>query len=89
MTYFEFIQGFGTPGREDDDLFPDKTDPFRDAQEKLEEMVDEGIFDEVDADTAAEIVDMVATEDFDLDWDGSVKLWEWFEDTYDFTEASA
>ncbi len=89
MTYFEFIQGFGTPGREDDDLFPDKTDPFRDAQEKLEEMVDEGIFDEVDADTAAEIVDMVATEEFDLDWDGSVKLWEWFEDTYDFTEASA
>lgn len=89
MTYFEFIQGFGTPGREDDDLFPDKTDPFRDAQEKLEEMVDEGLFDEVDADTAAEIVDMVATEEFDLDWDGSVKLWEWFEDTYDFTEASA
>lgn len=89
MTYFEFIQGFGTPGREDDDLFPDKTDPFRDAQEKLEEMVDEGIFDEVDADTAAEIVDMVATEEFDIDWDGSVKLWEWFEDTYDFTEASA
>lgn len=89
MTYFEFIQGFGTPGREDDDLFPDKTDPFRDAQEKLEEMVDEGIFDEIDADTAAEIVDMVATEEFDLDWDGSVKLWEWFEDTYDFTEASA
>ena len=56
---------------------------------KLTQMVDEGIFDEVDADTAAEIVDMVATEEFDLDWDGSVKLWEWFEEKYDFTEASA
>lgn len=89
MTYFEFIQGFGTPGREDDDPFHDRPDPFWDAQRKLTQMVDEGIFDEVDADTAAEIVDMVATEDFDLDWDGSVKLWEWFEDTYDFTEASA
>lgn len=89
MNFFEYTQGFHPHAGEDDDLFPDKTDPFRDAQEKLEEMVDEGIFDEVDADTAAEIVDMVATEDFDLDWDGSVKLWEWFEDTYDFTEASA
>lgn len=89
MTYFEFIQGFGTPGREDDDCFPDRPDPFWEAQRKLTQMVDEGIFDEVDADTAAEIVDMVATEEFDLDWDGSVKLWEWFEDTYDFTEASA
>lgn len=89
MTYFEFIQGFGTPGREDDDCFPDRPDPFWDAQRKLTQMVEEGIFDEVDADTAAEIVDMVATEEFDLDWDGSVKLWEWFEDTYDFTEASA
>lgn len=89
MTYFEFIQGFGTPGREDDDCFPDRPDPFWDAQRKLTQMVNEGIFDEVDADTAAEIVDMVATEEFDLDWDGSVKLWEWFEDTYDFTEASA
>ena len=89
MTYFEFIQGFGTPGREDDDCFPDRLDPFWDAQRKLTQMVEEGIFDEVDADTAAEIVDMVATEEFDLDWDGSVKLWEWFEDTYDFTEASA
>ena len=89
MTYFEFIQGFGTPGREDDDCFPDRPDPFWDAQRKLTQMVEEGIFDEVDADTAAEIVDMVATEEFDLDWDGSVKLWEWFENTYDFTEASA
>ena len=89
MTYFEFIQGFGTPGREDDDCFPDRPDPFWDAQRKLNQMVEEGIFDEVDADTAAEIVDMVATEEFDLDWDGSVKLWEWFENTYDFTEASA
>lgn len=90
MTYFEFIQGFGTPGREDDDLFPDKTDPFRDAQEKLEEMVDEGIFDEVDADTASEIVEQVATSDeFDFDFDRTVQLWEWFEDAYDFTEASA
>lgn len=73
---------------DDDELFA-RPDPFWDAQRKLTQMVDEGIFDEVDADTAAEIVDMVATEEFDLDWDGSVKLWEWFEDTYDFTEASA
>lgn len=56
MTYFEFIQGFGTPGREDDDCFPDRPDPFWDAQRKLTQMVDEGIFDEVDADTASEIV---------------------------------
>lgn len=53
-------------------------------------MVDEGIFDEVDADTAAEIVEQVATSDeFDFDFDRTVQLWEWFEDTYDFTEASA
>lgn len=73
---------------DDDDLFA-RPDPFWDAQMKLTQMVDEGIFDEVDADTASEIVDMVATEDFDLDWDGSVKLWEWFEEKYEFTEASA
>lgn len=73
---------------DDDDLFA-RPDPFWDAQMKLTQMVDEGIFDEVDADTAAEIVDMVATEEFDLDWDGSVKLWEWFEEKYEFTEASA
>lgn len=73
----------------DDDDFFARPDPFWDAQRKLTQMVEEGIFDEVNADTAAEIVDMVATEEFDLDWDGSVKLWEWFEDTYDFTEASA
>nr|DAU70513.1 MAG TPA: hypothetical protein [Caudoviricetes sp.] len=66
-----------------------KPDLVWEARQKLTRMVDEGIFDEVDADTAAEIVDMVATEEFDLDWDGSVKLWEWFEDKYDFTEASA
>lgn len=66
-----------------------KPDLVWEARQKLTQMVEEGIFDEVDADTAAEIVDMVATEEFDLDWDGSVKLWEWFEDKYDFTEASA
>lgn len=74
---------------DDDDFFPERPDPFQDAKRKITQMMDEGIFDEVDADTAAEIVDMVATEEFDLDWDGSVKLWEWFEDKYDFTEASA
>lgn len=89
MNFFEYTQGFHPHAGEDDDLWPDRPDPFWDAQRKLTQMVDEGIFDEVDADTAAEIVDMVATEEFDLDWDGSVKLWEWFEDTYDFTEASA
>ena len=90
MTYFEFIQGFGTPGREDDDCFPDRPDPFWDAQRKLTQMVDEGIFDEVDADTASEIVEQVATSDeFDLDFDRTVQLWEWFEEKYEFTEASA
>lgn len=90
MTYFEFIQGFGTPGREDDDFFPERPDPFQDAKRKLTQMVDEGIFDEVDADTASEIVEQVATSDeFDFDFDRTVQLWEWFEDTYDLTEASA
>lgn len=89
MNFFEYTQGFHPHAGEDDDLFPDRPDPFWDAQRKLNQMVEEGIFDEVDADTAAEIVDMVATEEFDLDWDGSVKLWEWFEERYDFTEASA
>lgn len=87
MCFITYRPGFHMKP-DDDDLFA-RPDPFWDAQRKLTQMVDEGIFDEVDADTAAEIVDIVATEDFDLDWDGSVKLWEWFEDTYDFTEASA
>lgn len=87
MCFITYRPGFHMKP-DDDDLFA-RPDPFWDAQRKLTQMVDEGIFDEVDADTAAEIVDMVATEEFDLDWDGSVKLWEWFEDTYDFTEASA
>lgn len=87
MCFITYRPGFHMKP-DDDDLFA-RTDPFWDAQMKLTQMVDEGIFDEVDADTAAEIVDKVATEDFDLDWDGSVKLWEWFEEKYDFTEASA
>lgn len=87
MCFITYRPGFHMKP-DDDELFA-RPDPFWDAQRKLNQMVDEGIFDEVDADTAAEIVDMVATEEFDLDWDGSVKLWEWFEDTYDFTEASA
>lgn len=87
MCFITYRPGFHMKP-DDDDLFA-RPDPLWDAQRKLAQMVDEGIFDEVDADTAAEIVDMVATEEFDLDWDGSVKLWEWFEDTYDFTEASA
>lgn len=87
MCFITYRPGFHMKP-DDDELFA-RPDPFWDAQRKLTQMVDEGIFDEVDADTAAEIVDMVATEEFDLDWDGSVKLWEWFEDTYDFTEASA
>ena len=53
-------------------------------------MVDEGIFDEVDADTASEIVEQIATSDeFDFDFDRTVQLWEWFEAKYEFTEASA
>nr|DAL32421.1 MAG TPA_asm: hypothetical protein [Caudoviricetes sp.] len=87
MCFITYRPGFYMKP-DDDDLFA-RPDPFWDAQRKLTQMVEEGIFDEVDADTAAEIVDMVATEEFDLDWDGSVKLWEWFEDKYDFTEASA
>lgn len=87
MCFITYRPGFHMKP-DDDDLFA-RPDPFWDAQRKLAQMVEEGIFDEVDADTAAEIVDMVATEEFDLDWDGSVKLWEWFEDKYDFTEASA
>lgn len=87
MCFITYRPGFHMKP-DDDDLFA-RPDPFWDAQRKLTQMVDEGIFDEVDADTAAEIVDMVATEEFDLDWDGSVKLWEWFEEKYDFTEASA
>lgn len=87
MCFITYRPGFHMKP-DDDDLFA-RPDPFWDAQRKLTQMVDEGIFDEVDADTAAEIVDMVATEEFDLDWDGSVKLWEWFEEKYEFTEASA
>ena len=87
MCFITYRQGFHMKP-DDDDLYA-RPDPFWDAQRKLTQMVYEGIFDEVDADTAAEIVDMVATEEFDLDWDGSVKLWEWFEEKYDFTEASA
>lgn len=87
MCFISYRPGFHMKP-DDDDLFA-RPDPFWDAQMKLTQMVDEGIFDEVDADTAAEIVDKVATEDFDLDWDGSVKLWEWFEEKYEFTEASA
>lgn len=87
MCFITYRPGFHM--KPDDDDFFARPDPFWDAQRKLMRMVDEGIFDEVDADTAAEIVDKVATEDFDLDWDGSVKLWEWFEEKYEFTEASA
>lgn len=67
-----------------------KPDLVWEARQKLMRMVDEGIFDEVDADTASEIVEKVATSDeFDLDFDDTVKLWEWFEEKYEFTEASA
>lgn len=67
-----------------------KPDLVWEARQKLTQMVDEGIFDEVDADTASEIVEQVATSDeFDFDFDRTVQLWEWFEDKYDFTEASA
>lgn len=67
-----------------------KPDLVWEARQKLTQMVNEGIFDEVDADTASEIVEQVATSDeFDFDFDRTVQLWEWFEDTYDFTEASA
>lgn len=67
-----------------------KPDLVWEARQKLTQMVNEGIFDEVDADTASEIVEKVATSDeFDLDFDRTVQLWEWFEEKYDFTEASA
>lgn len=50
-------------------------------------MLDDGVFDDVDADTASEIVEKVATSDeFDLDFDNTVKLWEWFEETYDLCD---
>ena len=89
MCFITYRHGFHMKP-DDDDFLPDRPDPFQDAKRKITQMMDEGIFDEVDADTAAEIVDKVATEDFGLDWDGSVKLWEWVEDTYDFeAEASA
>ena len=83
MNFLEYTQGFHPHAGEDDDLFPGRSDPFWDAKRKLNQMLDDGVFDDVDADTASEIVEKVATEEFDLDWDGSVKLWEWFEDTYD------
>jgi len=67
-----------------------KPDLVWEARQKLTQMVNEGIFDEVDADTASEIVEKVATSDeFDFDFDRTVQLWEWFEEKYDFTEASA
>lgn len=84
MRYSEFVQGFGTPCRDDDDLFPDHPNPFSEAQRTLDQMLDDGVFDDVDADTASEIVEKVATSDeFDLDFDNTVKLWEWFESTYE------
>lgn len=67
-----------------------KPDLVWEARQKLTQMVEEGIFDEVDADKASEIVEQVATsDDFDFDFDRTVQLWEWFEEKYDFTEASA
>ncbi len=87
MRYSEFVQGFGTPCRDDDDLFPDRPDHFWEAQRKLIQMADDGVFDDVDADTASEIVEEVATsDDFDLDFDNTVKLWEWFDETYDLCD---
>lgn len=84
MNFFEYTQGLHHHAGEDDDLFPERPDPFRDAQRKLDQMLDDGVFDDVDADTASEIVETVATSDeFDLDFDNTVKLWEWFESTYD------
>lgn len=88
MCFITYRPGFHMKP-DDDDLFA-RPDPFWDAQMKLTQMVDEGIFDEVDADTASEIVEKVATSDeFDLDFDRTVQLWEWFEEKYEFTEASA
>lgn len=84
MNFFEYTQGFHPNAGEDDDLFPERSDPFWDAKRKLDQMLDDGVFDDVDADTASEIVETVATSDeFDLDFDNTVKLWEWFESTYD------
>lgn len=84
MNFFEYTQGFHPNAGEDDDLFPDHPNPFSEAQRKLDQMLDDGVFDDVDADTASEIVEKVATSDeFDLDFDNSLKLWEWFEDTYE------
>mgnify|MGYP000637751559 CR=1 FL=1 len=66
-----------------------KPDLVWEARQKLMRMVDEGIFDKVDADTASEIVEQVATsDDFDFDFDRTVQLWEWFEEKYEL-EASA
>lgn len=88
MCFITYRPGFHMKP-DDDELFA-RPDPFWDAQRKLIQMVNEGVFDEVDADTASEIVELVATSDeFDFDFDRTVQLWEWFEDTYDFTEASA
>lgn len=84
MNFFEYTQGLHPHAGEDDDLFPDRPDHFWEAQRKLIQMADDGVFDDVDADTASEIVEEVATsDDFDLDFDNTVKLWEWFVDTYD------
>lgn len=89
MSFIPYRPGFHMKP-DNNDFFPDRPDPFWDAQRKITQMVEEGIFDEVDADTASEIVEQVATSDeFDLDFDRTVQLWDWFEDTYDFTEASA
>lgn len=88
MCFITYRPGFHM--KPDDDDLCARPDPFWDAQMKLTQMVDEGIFDEVDADTASEIVEQIATSDeFDFDFDRTVQLWEWFEDTFDFTEASA
>ena len=88
MCFISYRPGFHMKP-DDDDLFA-RPDPFWEARQKLMRMVDEGIFDEVDADTASEIVEKVATSDeFDLDFDRTVQLWEWFEGKYEFTEASA
>ena len=88
MCFISYRPGFHM--KPDYDDFSARPDPFWEARQKLMRMVDEGIFDEVDADTASEIVEKVATSDeFDLDFDDTVKLWEWFEEKYEFTEASA
>jgi hypothetical protein len=64
-----------------------KPDLVWEARLKLTRMVDEGIFDEVDADTASEIVEQIATSgEFDFDFDRTVQLWEWFDETYDLCD---